>query len=105
MSGFLVEQGATVICAHGGQAMATVVSPRVRLSGRPAVTLPPPWTVAGCALPPAAGGPCVTAMWNLGTTRVRSSGQPLVVQGGSATCVPTGVALTVLVTQLRVRAS
>ena len=28
----------------------------------------------------------------VGTTRVTSMGQPLVIQGGTATCVPTGVA-------------
>jgi hypothetical protein len=37
--------------------------------------------------------------------RVTSSGQPLVVQGGSATCVPTGVPLTVVAAQPRVNAS
>lgn len=105
MPGQLVQQGATVMCAHGGQALPTVPNPRVRLGGAAAVTLPPPWTVAGCPLPPVSGGPCVTALWIGGTLRVRSSGQPLVFQGGTATCAPTGVPLQVTVTQLRVRAS
>jgi hypothetical protein len=102
---FLVEQGATVLCGHAGQASATVANPRVKLSNRSAVSLSPPWTVSGCPLPPNAGGPCVTASWTSGTTRVRSQGQPLVLQGGSATCTPTGVPLTVVVTQIRVRAT
>jgi hypothetical protein len=32
-------------------------------------------------------------------------GQPLVLQGGTATCVPTGASLTVAVAQARVRAA
>ncbi|GAA2758334.1 hypothetical protein [Actinopolymorpha rutila] len=103
--GFLVQQGATVICGHGGQATPTAPNPRVLLGGTSSVTLSAPWTVAGCPLPPNAGGPCTTATWTTGTVRVLSGGQPLVVQGGSATCVPTGVPLTVVVAQLRVQAS
>jgi hypothetical protein len=103
--GLLVQQGATVTCAHGGQAQPTVPAPRVKLSGQAAVALPPPWTVGGCSLPPQAGGPCVTATWSVGTTRVTSMGQPLVIQGGTAQCVPTGVPLTVASVQVRVKAT
>jgi hypothetical protein len=102
--GFLVQQGATVICGHAGQAMPTAPNPRVLLGGSPSVAVSPPWTVAGCPLPPNAGGPCTTATWSTGTARVLSSGQPLVLQGGMATCVPTGVPLTVVATQVRVQA-
>jgi len=101
----LVQQGATVLCSHGGQAQPTAPNPRVTLSGQSAVSLSAPWTVAGCPFPPNSGGPCVTATWTAGTVRVTSSGEPLVVQGGSATCVPTGVPLSVSVAQPRVSAS
>jgi hypothetical protein len=40
----------------------------------------------------------------MGTTRVTSYGQPLLVQSGTAICIPTGTPLTPLVTQLRVTA-
>ncbi|MFJ8579371.1 hypothetical protein [Micromonospora sp. NPDC093277] len=103
--GFLVQQGATVLCAHGGQAQPTVAAARVRLSGQPAIGLPPPWTVGGCPLPPQSGGPCATASWTAGTVRVTSMGQPLVVQGGTAQCVPTGVPLNVVSAQARVKAT
>lgn len=101
----VAHQGAVVICAHGGQAMPTAPNPRVTVTGQPTVLLSAPWTVAGCTLPPAAGGPCVTAMWTTGTTRVTSLGQPLVIQGGSATCAPTGTPLTVASVQPRVVAT
>ena len=105
MAGTIVQQGATVLCAHAGQAQPTSVNPRVRVGGRPTVLLPAPWSVAACPLPPNAGGPCATAQWSAGSVRVRSLGQPLVVQGGTATCAPTAVPLNVAVTQLRVTAS
>jgi hypothetical protein len=104
MPGFLVHVGAQVMCAHGGQAQPTVPNPRVVVSGQPTVTIAPPYVVAGCALPPpiAANGPCVTATWLTGTTRVLSLGQPLVVQSSTSICVPTGTPLLIAVTQTRV---
>ena len=106
MPGFLVHVGATVLCSHGGQAQPTAPNPRVLVNGMPTVLMTPPYVVAGCALPPppAANGPCVTAMWSSGTTRVLSNGQPLVVQSSTATCAPTGTPLIITVTQTRVSA-
>jgi len=103
MPGFLVHVGAQVMCAHGGQAQPTAPNPRVLVSGKPTVLTTPPYVVAGCALPPppAANGPCVTAQWLVGSTRVLSNGQPLVVQSSQAICAPTGTPLIILVTQTR----
>jgi len=103
MPGFLAHVGATVTCAHGGQAQPTAPNPRVVVMGQPTVTTVAPYAVAGCAFPPPPGGngPCVTGQWLLGTLRVTSNGQPLVIQGGQALCAPTGTPLLVLVTQMR----
>jgi hypothetical protein len=62
--------------------------------------------VAGCTFPtpPAANGPCVTAQWITGSTRVLSNGQPLVVQSSQAICAPTGTPLIIAVTQTRASA-
>lgn len=103
--GSLVHLGAVVMCSHGGQAMPTVPNPRVKVSGQATVTLAAPWTVAACPFPPVSGGPCVTAQWVVGTVRVTSMGQPLVIQGGTAMCVPTGVPLQVTAVQPRVVAT
>ena len=104
MPGFLVHVGAQVMCAHGGQAQPTVPNPRVVVSGQPTVTITPPYAVAGCAMPPpiAGNGPCVTATWLTGSTRVLSLGQPLVVQSSTSICAPTGTPLVIAVTQTRV---
>lgn len=106
MAGFLVHVGAQVLCAHGGQATPTVPNPRVTVSGQPTVSMTAPYIVAGCALPPppAANGPCVTGQWLMGTTRVTSNGQPLVVQSSQAICAPTATPLLILLTQTRVSA-
>jgi len=102
MPGFLLQQGATVICVHGGQATPTVPNPAVTLDGMPASLLADPWIIAGCAGVPPAVPPCVTAQWISGTTRVTSYGQPLATQGGEAICAPAGTPLLPLVTQARV---
>jgi hypothetical protein len=102
MPGFLLHVGATVLCSHGGQAQPTVPNPRVTVSGQPTVTLPGPWAIAGCALPPNAGGPCVTAQYTTGSTRVTSNGQPLLLIDSQALCAPTGTPVINVAAQTRV---
>jgi len=104
MPGFMLHQGATVLCSHAGQAQPTVVNPRVTVSGLPTVFMSSPYVVAGCALPPppAANGPCVTAQFMTGSVRVLSAGQPLLLFDSQATCVPTGTPLLIVSTQTRV---
>jgi hypothetical protein len=103
MPGFLLTTASTVLCAHAGRATATSPSARVKVAGSPATTQPAPYSVAGCALPPPAGGPCVTATWVVAATRVRADGMPVLLQDSVATCVPTGTPVTIVVTQPRVR--
>ncbi|WP_233841163.1 hypothetical protein [Dyella sp. 2HG41-7] len=106
MPGFLIQQGAMVQCVHGGLAMPTVPNAAVMLSGMPSCLVPEPWSVIACPGVPAVPiPPCVTAMWTVGTVRVTSFGQPLVVQSGIAQCIPTGTPLLPpSATQVRVTA-
>jgi hypothetical protein len=105
MPGFALHVGATVQCAHGGQAQPTVPMPRVKVMGQP-VTTQAPYAIAGCANPPppAQAGPCVTANWLTAATRVKAMGQPLLLKDSQSLCVPTGTPLTIIVTQTRVKA-
>ena len=105
MPGFVTHLGATVLCAHAGQAQPTAPNPRVLVSTQPVTTIVAPYAVAGCTLPPVAGGPCVTGQWLMGAVRVFAGGAPVVIQGGQSICAPTGTPLTVLVTQVRVKAT
>ena len=101
----MLHVGAMVQCAHGGIAQPTTPNPRVMVSGQPIVTLSTPYTIAGCPFVSPAPGPCVTAQWVLGATRVLAEGVPVLVQSGMAVCVPTGTPLLVSVTQTRVLAT
>lgn len=106
MPGFLVHVGAQVLCSHAGQATPVTPNPRVSVSTQPTVLMTSPYMVAGCTLPPpnAANGPCVSASWITGTTRVTSMGQPLLVQSSQSLCTPTGTPLVITATQTRVSA-
>ena len=101
MPGTLLHVGATVLCAHAGQAQPVVPNPRVTVGGMPTVTLASPYVVAGCTLPPAAGGPCVTAQFVTSALRITSNGQPLLLLDSQAICAPTATPLMIVVTQPR----
>jgi len=101
---FLIQMGATVMCAHGGQAMAVTPNPRVLLSGQPSLLISGQWVVAGCPLVPPPLPPCVTGQWRVGTARVLSNGQPLVLQSGTGITLPNGTPMIPVVMQVRVSA-
>lgn len=104
MSGFVLHQGATVLCAHGGQAQATAPNPRVRVGGQMVVTQAAPHVVAGCPfMIGPAPSPCVTAQWMVGALRVRVGGQPVLLRDSQATCIPNGTPVNIVVTQVRVK--
>ncbi|AFY34126.1 hypothetical protein [Calothrix sp. PCC 7507] len=104
MPGPLLHVGATVLCSHAGQAQPTVPYPRVLVSGQPIVLQTTPYVVTGCTLPPppAANGPCVTAQWVTGATRVFANGAPVLVLSSQAICAPTGTPLIPSIAQTRV---
>jgi hypothetical protein len=105
MPGFLLHQGATVLCLHAGQAQATVPNPRVKVAGQMTVQQPNPWTIAGCPFSTPGGPmPCVTAQWITAATRVKSGGMPLLLQDSQAVCAPNGTGVSIVMTQLRVKA-
>jgi uncharacterized Zn-binding protein involved in type VI secretion len=106
MPGFLLHVGATVLCAHGGQAQPTVPNPRVTVGGQPVVTQPNPHTVAACPFNVSGSPvPCVTAQWITGALRVRAGGMPVLLQDSQATCVPNGTPVNIVLTQVRVKGS
>jgi hypothetical protein len=103
MPGFLLHTGAAVLCTHGGQAQPTAPNPSVTVSGQPITTMAAPYVVAGCAFaPPGGNGPCVTAQWISGATRVFADGVPVLLLDSQAICAPTGTPLLTVMTQTRV---
>jgi hypothetical protein len=106
MPGPILHVGATVLCAHGGQATPTGPDPRVSVSGQPVATIAAPYAVAGCPfVPPGGNGPCATGQWIVGATRVFAGGQPVVLMTGTSVCAPTGAPLMPVVAQTRATAT
>src|SRR2546426_367672 len=106
MGGFILHQGATVLCMHGGQAQPTMTSQRVMVDSQPIVTESAPHTVAGCPFNVSgAPVPCVTAQWIVAATRVQSEGIPVLLQDSSAICAPNGTGVMIVMTQTRVTAT
>jgi len=103
--GFLLTQGSTILCMHGGQAQATAPNPRVKANGEPVVTQPAPHTVAGCPFTTPGGTPmpCVTAQWTTAAVRVKAGGMPVLLQESQAVCVPNGTGVNIVMTQVRVK--
>lgn len=103
MPGYLLQDGATVLCAHGGQAQPTSPDARVTADGRAVTTQAAPWTVSGCTLVSPAPGPDATAQFTTAANRIRASGVPVLLQDSQALCAPSGNPTSVVTTQTRVK--
>lgn len=104
MPGYLLHQGATVLCMHSGQAQPAVSNPRVKVGGQAIVTLSSAYTISGC--PNVVGNvsvPCVSGQWISAATRLTASGEPVLLQDSSAVSTPNGTGLNIVQTQTRVR--
>jgi uncharacterized Zn-binding protein involved in type VI secretion len=99
----VLSTATTLLCAHGGQARAVAVSPRVRVAGSPALVAGAPAPVTGCALLPPQGSPCLTGQFLVGATRVRSLGLPVLLQSSASVCPPNPTPLLPTGAQARVR--
>lgn len=104
MSGYLLDQGATVLCMHGGQSQPSTTSPRVKVGGQPVATQSSMYTVSAC---PFAYGttpsPCTTGQWTSAATRVKVGGEPVLLQNSQGTCIPNGTGFNIVMTQMRVK--
>jgi len=102
---YLLHENAMVVCLHSGQAQPKVTNQRVKVSGNKIVTQPPLYTISGCTLPPptSGNGPCTTASWTSAATRVKASGQPVLLDDSQAICTPSGTGLNIMLTQTRVQ--
>jgi hypothetical protein len=104
MPGYILHQGASVLCMHAGQAQPMAPNPRVKVSGQMVTTQPNPYTIAGCTFNVSGvPSPCVTAQWVTAATRVRAGGAPVLLQDSQAICAPNGTGVNILVTQVRAK--
>ena len=106
MPGYLLHQGATVLCAHvPGQAQPTEPNPnpRVKVSNQPIVTLTTPYGIVGCGLTGTVNPPCATAQWRTAATRIKAGQIPVLLEDSQSICAPTLTALSIKQTQRRVK--
>jgi hypothetical protein len=105
MPGYLLHQGATVLCKHGAQSRPVKPFQRVKVGGQmiavklslhQMITLCP-FTVSGVP------SPCLTAKWTSGAEKVRAGGQPVLLQDSRANCIPNNVPIKIVKTQTRVK--
>ena len=102
--GYLLVQGATVLCQHSGQAQPAVTNSRVKISGQAIADQSSPYTISAC--PYMTGNvstPCITAQWTTGATRVKAGGVPVLLKDSQAICTPNGTGVNIVMTQTRVK--
>jgi len=105
MPGYILHNGASILCSHAGTAMPSAPVPRVKVGGQPVAVQTDVFTVAGCPFTTPAGVPlpCVTASWVTGAVRVKAQGMPVLLMDSQALTVPNGVPLNVVSAQVRVK--
>jgi hypothetical protein len=102
MMAVLIQQGAVLLCPHGGLVEeAAGVHSSVLLSGQPALTSDVEFPIVGCPAAP----PCAKVQWLAPATRVRLGGRPALVAGAGMCLSDGGVPqgpVTVVAAQTRV---
>ena len=101
---YILNKAATGTCSHGGSASPTAGIPRVKLGGTEVLTVATQFTVSGCSnMLGQSPFPCVIGIVPVGATRVKVMGVPVLLDSGKPQNVPTGVATTIINTQMRVK--
>jgi len=103
---FILNQSATIICPHAGQATTIPTSVRVTVGGAPPLLLTDTTMVAGCPfMVGPSPGPCLKVAWTTGATRVLIEGKPpLLMSSVGISQGPGAGPATILMTQVRVQA-
>lgn len=103
--GYLLNQDATGLCSHGGDATPITGNPRVKVGGAPVLTVASQLSIAGCPNNPTGVSPmpCAIAMYTVGASRVKVMNMPVLLDSSTSTNIPTGVSTTITRTQARVK--
>lgn len=98
----ILTMSSQFMCSHAGKANPTVPNPRLKVMGQPTMIAPCPFVIAGCPFPPppAANGPCVSAVWAQGSARIKSNGMPVLIanpaHAAAAITVTSGTPLQII---------
>lgn len=109
MPGYVLHQGMSITCPHGGTGTLVPSAVRVKVGGNPVACASDVTTIAGCTFNVSGAlSPCLRVQWVMPATRVKAQGQPVLLSSSVGLCVnaanaPQGPA-TVSGFQTRVRA-
>jgi uncharacterized Zn-binding protein involved in type VI secretion len=89
MPGPICHAGNVTMCPHGGSVQGIPSTPRVLVSGMPAVALGDTFPIAGCAftIPGVGPHPCIMAQWVTPAVRVFIMGRPAITQASVGLCM------------------
>jgi hypothetical protein len=86
--GYLLHQGITITCPHGGSGNLTPSNSSVTVGGQAVAVVSDTTTIAGCAFNVSgAPSPCVSVQWMAPATRVTVGGTPALVSSSIALCL------------------
>jgi hypothetical protein len=88
MPGYVLHQGMSITCPHGGTGTLVPTAVRVRVGGNPVACVNDVTTIAGCAFNVSgAPSPCLLVRWQMPATRVKAMGQPVLLSSSLGLCV------------------
>lgn len=88
MSGYVLQQGVTISCPHGGSGVVTTADKSLFLTGAAALLVDDKVTVSGCAFNVSgAPQPCVRVTWQAPATKVSVKGAAVLLSTSVGLCV------------------
>ena len=88
MSAYILQQGISIACPHGGSGVVTTRNTVMFLGGAAAILVDDPVTIAGCAFNVSgAPQPCVRVGWQAPATRVSVNGTAVLLSTSIGLCV------------------
>ncbi|MFI0445514.1 hypothetical protein [Actinomadura sp. 6N118] len=87
MPGYVLHEGITISCPHGGTGNLTVTA-LAKVGGKKVATEQDMTTVAGCAFNVSgAPSPCVRVEWKMPAMKVKAAGKAVLLSSSVALCV------------------
>jgi hypothetical protein len=87
MAAYLLHQGITITCPHGGSATVTPTNQRVKVGGQPVLVATDVTVVAGCTFTVAsAPSPCLQVRWQQPAKKLTLAGKPALLSSSLPLC-------------------
>jgi uncharacterized protein DUF4280 len=88
VAAYLLHQGITITCPHGGTATVTPTNQRVKVGGQPVLVATDVTMVGGCSFTiGTAPSPCLQVRWQQPAKKVKVAGKPALLSSSLALCV------------------